>query len=568
MRPIHPALPLTLILVLSPLTGLDADEGWSIGSRVAGGALYSDVDHPDIALEKEVLLYRPTGQVEAHFLFRNTSQELVRVDVGFPVLAVNPRLGRDIHYKYGDDPESVTRQLQAESGVDFGDLVSSPVEEWSMSISQDRRPVTIDSVRVGAETTRKCTILHRYRVLLVEGQEADADSLWYQFVEVTADDTVRTRAREPARHAHLAEQGWIDSPIIQGGELSVHYHFMHQLAFPAASQSTVVVRYSGISWLNEDYTGIDYYTWHYILGTGRTWKGPIGVLYLLVPHYLRPALPAAFSRAGRYGEHGMYVARDYEPAADDTIAVDYGIDDLNPDTSPLFEVNPPAAPAQPFVRVVGASTSLTQTTWVTDILDRALAAEDTVTSFGRVSDYFRGSFLVDMGARIDGIGFGPLSLFDGLPSSAWCEGAKGDGVGEWVEFELAEEVLGVAVANGFRKLGLIPTEYSYTGHEEELARLKGTYAANGRPRVLELVSADSAVRYELELEDQPEGGAPHWQTFGNVRLPAGTYRAYIRDVYPGSRWHDTCLGELEFRPAKSARLVEADEFLRSVLHHQ
>ena len=30
---------------------------------------------------------------------------------------------------------------------------------------------------------------------------------------------------------------------------------------------------------------------------------------------------------------------------------------------------------------------------------------------------------------------------------------EGDGIGEWVEFELEEEVSGLAVYNGFQKIG-------------------------------------------------------------------------------------------------------------------
>ena len=42
------------------------------------------------------------------------------------------------------------------------------------------------------------------------------------------------------------------------------------------------------------------------------------------------------------------------------------------------------------------------------------------------------------------------------------------------------------------------------------------------------------------------------QTFSGIFLPAETLRYIIREVYPGSRWNDTCLAEMSFTPVQSA----------------
>ena len=57
---------------------LSADEGFWTNLRVASGAYYSKVEHPDIALEEEVVKYCGVlgsgmlGECEVHFLFKNT----------------------------------------------------------------------------------------------------------------------------------------------------------------------------------------------------------------------------------------------------------------------------------------------------------------------------------------------------------------------------------------------------------------------------------------------------------------------------------------------------------------
>ena len=46
---------LFVTLLSAPVTR--ADEGFWTKTRVAGGAYYADVEHPDVSLEKEVLIY-------------------------------------------------------------------------------------------------------------------------------------------------------------------------------------------------------------------------------------------------------------------------------------------------------------------------------------------------------------------------------------------------------------------------------------------------------------------------------------------------------------------------------
>ena len=76
------------------------------------------------------------------------------------------------------------------------------------------------------------------------------------------------------------------------------------------------------------------------------------------------------------------------------------------------------------------------------------------------------------------------------------------------------------------------------------------FAKNNRVKALDLVRDDGTPVERLRLADTRE-----IQRF-NVTLPPGTYRAVIADVYPGSRWNDTCLGEMTFIPGTAVGFDE------------
>src|SRR6056297_471277 len=64
---------------------VSADDGsWNKSFSVQGGNIYSDTDHPDISLDKELLVF-DGEKTTAVFLFRNISQKAVTVECGFPV---------------------------------------------------------------------------------------------------------------------------------------------------------------------------------------------------------------------------------------------------------------------------------------------------------------------------------------------------------------------------------------------------------------------------------------------------------------------------------------------------
>jgi len=326
----------------------------------------------------------------------------------------------------------------------------------------------------------------------------------------------------------------IETSLIKGTglpKLDVTFHFRHTLSFAAGAESRVDVKYTSDYCTGADNMGyfiVQSYQYDYILGTGRTWKGPIGRLYFALPVGLKPELPSAFKRLGRMGAKDIYLAEQYEPQIKDGVVIkdqkrESGAEDYYYEQlwfSDKKEAELPKRPAQDFVLVKGASSSLQGTA--------AVYTENGVISKA---------------------GFGPLSLFDGIRQTAWCEGVDGDGIGEWVEFDLKEDVEALDIQNGSNR--------SFVAIKGR--NIDGYYSLNNRPKVLELVSADGKIQLTLPLADSPAG-----QSFADIFLPKGVYKLVIKDVYRGTKWRDTCLGEIVFHRASALyNRLSGDAFLKS-----
>jgi len=126
--------------------------------------------------------------------------------------------------------------------------------------------------------------------------------------------------------------------------------------------------------------------------------------------------------------------------------------------------------------------------------------------------------------------YDPGNLFDGLLTTAWNEGAPGDGVGEWIEVQFSEPVLisAVGIANGYQKDA-------------------GTFVHNGRPTCVELTfsgPSSPVVR---------QGLASSFGSFELITVPHDYQRATtslritILSVEPGEKYHDTAVSELNIR---------------------
>lgn len=121
----------------------------------------------------------------------------------------------------------------------------------------------------------------------------------------------------------------------------------------------------------------------------------------------------------------------------------------------------------------------------------------------------------------------PLYLADDDPKTAWVEGVEGDGAGEWVRVHVTPMAGATAarlhVRNGYQKSA-------------------GLYKANARPKSVTVKLLPGGTTKTLTLAD-----AQGWQDL-NVEQPAGPLSGVelkVESVYPGKKYKDTCISDVQ-----------------------
>jgi hypothetical protein len=134
--------------------------------------------------------------------------------------------------------------------------------------------------------------------------------------------------------------------------------------------------------------------------------------------------------------------------------------------------------------------------------------------------------------------YGVKQLQDGDVSTAWVEGAKGDGVGAWLEFTFDRAT---GDAGKVRDTGVAVTSIDIMNGYRKSAK---TWAANGRVREFDMYANGKQIA-RLRLADNLR--------VQNVKvprivLPLGKRRSSARHhrVYRGRDFPDTAISELEF----------------------
>lgn len=124
----------------------------------------------------------------------------------------------------------------------------------------------------------------------------------------------------------------------------------------------------------------------------------------------------------------------------------------------------------------------------------------------------------------------PTYVLDDDPSTAWVEGAEGDGVGQALTVK-------VSALNKARALRLVITP----GYQKS----KSLFAANGTPTALEVVVRDAQDKQTASkvLEVAPKWGS---QTF-DLPLTGGLAEVTItlNAVKAGTKYRDTCISDLQ-----------------------
>lgn len=119
--------------------------------------------------------------------------------------------------------------------------------------------------------------------------------------------------------------------------------------------------------------------------------------------------------------------------------------------------------------------------------------------------------------------YGAAFLNDGDTSTPWEEGVEGDGIGEQITYE----------PESGTKLQVIRI---YPGN----GRSDKAFQENNRPKAITLEI--DGKKQTLNFDD-----AGHFYTFSSKKpVTAKQVKLIIDSVYPGSKWQDTCISEVEF----------------------
>ncbi len=137
--------------------------------------------------------------------------------------------------------------------------------------------------------------------------------------------------------------------------------------------------------------------------------------------------------------------------------------------------------------------------------------------------------------RTDRLGdYGAASAIDGSLGTPWCEGAAGDGSGEWIEltFPNPVEVTAIGVDVGYDRLA------DDADHPERLftenQRLKQASLIFSDEQQAMVVFEDIRGVQKVSLADAP--GGP---------IVTSSIRLIIDEVYSSERFQDTCIAEIE-----------------------
>jgi len=132
----------------------------------------------------------------------------------------------------------------------------------------------------------------------------------------------------------------------------------------------------------------------------------------------------------------------------------------------------------------------------------------------------------------------PRNVVDNDLDTAWCEGVKDDGIGQSITFELKDAIIsGIGIINGYTKNGMV-------------------YQSNNRIKKIKVIAVQKNGVKREEIVDLPKrefdklnrkAVAPFIDWVADYGDPYETTRSItlvIQDIYPGSKYHDTCISEV------------------------
>jgi hypothetical protein len=236
----------------------------------------------------------------------------------------------------------------------------------------------------------------------------------------------------------------------------------------------------------------------YLFSTAAIWAGPIKHGHVVIRAKsvnpdevkIRGGKPGRFQRSAKDTWTWDFV--DFKPTFSDDIAIE---------TSPEIK-SYPSGQGEGADRVVGGRYSSTGDHWQFELTDFKVTASSSLKG-----DQYKPDNVNKWSGEVD-------------PNSCWAEGVTGNGEGEWLELNATVPVLldTLEITNG-------------------LATSDALFRANNRIKKIDL-SVNGAEPVTVELPDQMD---PF-----DIKLPESkdvvrTIRLTIREVYPGTKYQDTCI---------------------------
>lgn len=139
------------------------------------------------------------------------------------------------------------------------------------------------------------------------------------------------------------------------------------------------------------------------------------------------------------------------------------------------------------------------------------------------------------------------NLCDGKTETAWVEGVKGSGIGEWIKIKLdAEKVSPSSTPFSVFEVGIIPGYAKSQKTWEENNRLKTALLIIHSPSI-SYPKEHEWVVYRLNLKDENTlqyFTLPDNMLETNSNPMTKTIWLRIDDVYKGTKYNDTCISEI------------------------
>ncbi|MCR5046019.1 MAG: hypothetical protein K6A42_05540 [Treponema sp.] len=514
-------------------------EDWSYGN------IYVKEPNQKIALENEALCFG-YQKATAIFDFNNTTNEKVLVPCSFPIVIKIP-------FRTSKGFVSAPSVPRGSADQDFflrQIVLNRSLKDEEEKVSLDELKLKDKSLRV-EKYSDYINELKRYGVkedwvdkdgnqIAFYGQkilpaysgceiEQDGKKIPIQNVGVQVDVFINPKSE--------LTDDWAESRNVENNScVTLTLHFYHQLEFKPASHSKLVVSYE-VSSLKNDYHA-NRYEAYYDISTGGTWKG--SMKNFLVAPAMEMEVKNGLSAPQKIEQESLgafYLFKNYKPAKNEYFVFKtWG----SYDEGSYYGITEKDFKNQNYAGGVQASSYLKGTFTHREIKDQDSLREGNE----KKSDY------------------APQRSFDHDPYNGWVEGVDGDGVGEWISFGLSKWCFGPFATNGLAKFPYYVDDKNYDEVpykfwlENNRVKKMGLYNSKGFLSNLDFYDAYAGVllnAYTVNLFQ--------YNAVKNPRiLSPDVYKMKIQEVYKGTKYSDTVLGEVWFLPIADAlvNLIKED----------